>query len=404
MHKDHDFFVLEDCYTKKKHDIEKYTVEIKQVFSPTYEEIRNEIENNISILDEKYEELTETVSKQGQKWHKEIENFVLKTKNEINVNKVKHQLLLEKHLEDIKRTESQIQESLSTLNELSISNIVSAVVEYRSRNKDFRNLPSKLNVSFPMFCPNEIDIKQIGSIEPITLTTDKNGYQLKKGLEKPKVINVLKTGSDQQLRSISIHNKEEIWTSTTDCFIICINSLRERVKEIATKSEEMPCDINVSCDGDLLYCDWTQKTVNKIANGQIKEIIRLEKWKPTNICAISLYDILVVMRNDDNTESKVVRFSGDEEKQTIQFDENGKPLYSGNDKIKYIAVNKNKNICVADWAAGAVVVVRHTGELQFRYTGYPINYKGHPFYPRVSQQIAKVKFLQQTITTIVSTS
>lgn len=169
--------------------------------------------------------------------------------------------------------------------------------------------------------------------------------------------------------------KKEIWTSTTDCFIICINSLGERVKEIATKSEEMPCDINVSCDGDLLYCDWTQKTVNKIANGQIKEIIRLEKWKPTNIFAISPDDILVVMRNDDNTESKVVRFSGDKEKQTIQFDE------YGNDKIKYIAVNKNKNICVADWAAGAVVVIRHTEELRFRYTGYPINYKGHPFLP-----------------------
>lgn len=70
MHKDHDFFVLEDCYTKKTHDIDKYTVEIKQVFSPTYEKIRNEIENNISILDEKYKILTETVSKQGQKWQK----------------------------------------------------------------------------------------------------------------------------------------------------------------------------------------------------------------------------------------------------------------------------------------------------------------------------------------------
>lgn len=119
----------------------------------------------------------------------------------------------------------------------------------------------------------------------------------------------------------------------------------------------MPCDISMSCDGDLLYRDWTQKTVNKIVNGQIKDMIRLEKWKPTNICAISPYDILVVMRNDDNTQSKVVRFSGDEEKQTIQFDENGKPLYSGNDEIKYIAVNKKKNICVADWEAGAVVVL-----------------------------------------------
>lgn len=131
----------------------------------------------------------------------------------------------------------------------------SAVIEYRSRNEDFSNFPSKLNVSFPMFCPNEIDIRQIGSIEPITLTTDKNGYLLKKGLEKPQVINVLKTGIDIQLRSISFHNKEEIWTSTTGCFIKCINSLGENVKEIATKSGEMPCDINVSCDGDLFYCD-----------------------------------------------------------------------------------------------------------------------------------------------------
>lgn len=127
----------------------------------------------------------------------------------------------------------------------------------------------------------------------------------------------------------------------------------------------MPCDISMSCDGDLLYCDWTQKTVNKIVNRQIKDMIRLERWKPTNICAISPYGILVVMRNDDNTQSKVVRFSGDEEKQTNQFDENGKPLYSGNDEIKYIEVNKNKNICVADWEAGAVVVVRD------RYKGYP---------------------------------
>lgn len=111
-------------------------MEIKQVFSPTYEKIRNEIENNISILDEKYKILTETVSKQGKKWQKEIESFVLKTKNEINENKVKHQLLLEKHLEDIKIIESQIQESLSALSELRISNNVSAIIEYRSRNKD----------------------------------------------------------------------------------------------------------------------------------------------------------------------------------------------------------------------------------------------------------------------------
>lgn len=29
MYKDYDFFVFEDCYIKKKYDIEKYIVEIK---------------------------------------------------------------------------------------------------------------------------------------------------------------------------------------------------------------------------------------------------------------------------------------------------------------------------------------------------------------------------------------
>lgn len=379
-HKGHDIFVLEECYKRKKHDIRKYIEEIKQVISPTYEEIRNEVDDHISILDEEYDELTAIVSKQGEKWHMEINSFVIKTKNEIIENKVKHRSMLETHLNDIKQIEWQIKESLYTLNELENSNIVSAVIEYRSRNTDFSDLPSKLNVSFPTFCPEVIGIKHIGSLEPATFTSDKNGYKLKKEIETPQIINVLKTGNDQ-LRSVSFHNEEGVWLSTTDCTIICFNSCGRKINTIATKSGEMPCDITVTCDGDLLYCDWTQKTVNKIANGQIKQIIRLEKWKPSNICAICPRDILIVMRNDENTQSKVVRFSGNEEKQTIQFDENGRPLYSGNHKIKYIAVNKNKNICVADWEAGAIVVVKQNGKLRFRYTGHPLKPNGHPFLP-----------------------
>lgn len=54
-------------------------------------------------------------------------------------------------------------------------------------------------------------------------------------------------------------------------------------------------------------------------------------------------------------------------------------LYFGNDKIKYIVVNKNKNICVVDWVVGVVVVVRYIGELWFWYIGYLINYKGYFF-------------------------
>ena len=107
----------------------------------------------------------------------------------------------------------------------------------------------------------------------------------------------------------------------------------------------------------------------------------LQGWKPVNLCVTSSGDLLVIMFNVDYTKSKVIRYSGSTATQTIQFDEEGQPLYSGNDGIKYISENRNLDICVADFGAGAVVVVNQTGKLRFRYTGHPSPTKKKPFIP-----------------------
>jgi hypothetical protein len=101
-------------------------------------------------------------------------------------------------------------------------------------------------------------------------------------------------------------------------------------------------------------------------------------WVPTQLCVTSYGDLLFVVRNDNKTFVKVVRYSGSTEKQTIQYDDKGQPLYSGNDKLKNISENRNLDVCVADCDARAVVVVNQAGKLRFRYTGHP-NEQFHPF-------------------------
>uniref|UniRef100_A0A8W8MAX8 Tripartite motif-containing protein 2 n=1 Tax=Magallana gigas TaxID=29159 RepID=A0A8W8MAX8_MAGGI len=154
------------------------------------------------------------------------------------------------------------------------------------------------------------------------------------------------------------------------------------LQTIQTKSGEHPGDITIDYEEYLLYSDWVTMKVYKVKNGKTEVLIRLQGWMPINLCVTSTGDLLVTMFSVDYTQSKVVRYSGSTAKQTIQFDDEGKLLYSGNQRIKYISENRNHDICVADCGAGAVVVVNQDGKLRWRYTGQLLVTKNKPFKPR----------------------
>ena len=79
------------------------------------------------------------------------------------------------------------------------------------------------------------------------------------------------------------------------------------------------------------------------------------------------------MDSDNENEAKVVHYSGPVEKESIQYDDQGEPLYTtgGFANKRSLSENKNLDICVADPNAHAVTVVSAAGKLRFRYTGRP---------------------------------
>nr|XP_022300423.1 uncharacterized protein LOC111108678 [Crassostrea virginica] len=393
QHKGHEYLKLEELYTKSKGQINKDREELENQISPTYEEIANELEMQLASLDEEYKKLTTEMSKQREEIHREVDIAINQMEKETGEIKVKHHSLLKKHLDEIKQSQSLMQKTLLALNEMEESNEVYPTIHYSSKNEKFSKLPPKVNVSIPKFIPNQIERKAlrnlIGKITPLSTTLEERVFTAKKPntsvrelLDEPEVLNTIKTGHEK-LRSVTCLNEEQIWTSGQTADIKCFNIQGVLQKTIQTKSwVQWPDDIIADRDGVLLYTDsWRTKTVYKVKNDQTEEIITLKGWTPKNLCVTSSGDLLVTMHSDDNTQSKVVRYSGSTVKQTIQFDDEGQPLYSGNSYIICISENRNLDICVADYTARAVVVVNQAGKLRFRYTGHPPPTKNKPFRP-----------------------
>nr|XP_022289374.1 uncharacterized protein LOC111101239 [Crassostrea virginica] len=385
--KEHKLLNLEEVFNKKKDTIKRDKEEIKQLL-PAYEDIATEIENQVANLDVDYKKLTAEMSKHREELHKEIDNVMNQRETEIGEIKTKHHAILIEKLNEIKESQSLMRERLHALNEMDESNEVTPTIHYSSKNQEFSKLPPKVHVSMPKFIPKPIEKEELGKLTPLSTTLEERVFTAKKPntsvrelLDEAEVLNTIKTGHER-LRSVAFLNEEEIWTSGgTTADIKCFNTQGVLQKTTKTKSGSWPDDIAVYSDGALVYSDSNTWTVYKVKNDQTEEIIRQQGWRPSQLCVTSSGDLLVTMFNDDKTQSKIVRYSGSTVKQTIQFDDDGQPLYSGNDYTKHITENRNLDICVADFGAHSVVVVNQAGKLRFRYTGHSSSTKKEPFHP-----------------------
>lgn len=379
-HRGHNFLYIKEKILERKERVLKDLGELEKSLHQKYEEISSNIQVQKDILTENSQTVKTAISNHGYDLHQEVESLITKLKSDLDKTESKQLASLNKQQNEVAVTISEIKKSIARLRKLSNSNDDSLLLSYNSRNAEFRNLPHEIEETLPSFTPSKINReqlhKQIGSLSFTTkgqlCTKVKRG--VKSSLQdrllpsEPSTLITIEIGY-RSLYSVSCIGDEEIWTCGLDNIMRLYNIQGELVKSIQTKSGNLPQDISVTRDGELIYVDHEDRSVNLVNNKRIKAVVRLQWWKPRNVCCTSSGGFLVMMIKDENKQSRLLRYTGSE-KHTFQFNDNGELLYSSGG-MKYVSENKNQDICVADNKAQAIVVINKNGKHRFSYTGPP---------------------------------
>ncbi|XP_056008578.1 E3 ubiquitin-protein ligase TRIM71-like [Ostrea edulis] len=382
-HRGHNLCDVLEKLSVKTESLQKDLEELESRIYPRYQEMASDVQTEKSELQTNYGKLTTAADQQGEALHREVTAIVNQRKSDIQEMKNKHLSTLNKNTEEITQKMAELKQIISDLKSILKSNDVSLTSTYKSRNGEFRQLPPKVRVTLPSLSPQKINTEKLremfGSLLPLSINTEQGDTMksaeavssppVKPLLDEPRVTATIDTGYDY-LYIVSCLSEDQVWTCGDNETMKLLNLQSKLLTSIQTKSGDTPRDIAVTRDGDLVYTD--SNNINLIKNKQIQTVITLQGWRPRYVCCTAAKDLLVIMNSDDGEPSKVVRYSGSTEKQSIQFDDQGRPLYKSG---VYISENRNLDICVADYGASAVVVVNQSGKLRFRYTGHPSNTK-----------------------------
>ncbi|XP_062583959.1 E3 ubiquitin-protein ligase TRIM71-like [Saccostrea cucullata] len=381
QHKGHVFEDMDKIVALRREKIKQETAEIEDIILKTTTQDLD-TENKISKAMAHYEDFQKQTNDYREQWHLEVDNIYNKLDSLI-------QLLKEHHITALKLCHSQLNSQNSSMiqtvqenKEILKSNIVSDVNNYQSKLKEYRDIPQITDLPFPSLQTKSDQGSELGrELEGFkatltqtslsSLTDEVSFSSVKELIEEAKVIANIPTNVKNLLK-IACVESNKAWINGQDKMITCVD-IHSAVQDTVTSTcKYLPNDITVTRQGELIYSDSNNRTLNIVRDGKIETQITTPRgWHPDGLCCTRSGDILVSMFTADRSHRKIVRYQGQRLTQEIDKDEHGDPIYQGGEYAMFVVENNNGDIVASDINADTVVVVDRTGKVRFRYNDKP---------------------------------
>lgn len=160
-HKAHDVVDFLSYFNSKIKALQENLKELGNIIYPKYQEMASSFPAQRADLERNTEELISAINERGEDWHREIDNIIRKLISNIKEAESEQLDFLKKREDDINQRILVITRSIVELKKLLDSKDGCLLSKYKSRNAEFKNMPSKITVSVPSFSSQRIDTEQL---------------------------------------------------------------------------------------------------------------------------------------------------------------------------------------------------------------------------------------------------
>lgn len=380
-HKRHGAVDLEEICETTRSTVKEDLEELKK-FRKEYEKVVGESKEELAKYIEESDKERDSLKELGKQWHQMIDKVIDKVGKDMDEIIQSDTKCLQDNTEEIQSALQDVKDSIKANEDILQDDRFTRLLSYASKNDAFRIIPSRPAIKTAKIVP--VNVKE-GDIIPklihfqrsirtklpgysLNRTGDVSSISTKSLLPEPELIATIKTNC-KQLKGICHNEDDRVWVYGTDEILREVDITGTVQNCITAISKNSQKDIAKNKMGEIVFSHLSDECVNIVRGGKISKLLDLSGWIPFGVTFNADDDLMVCMRREDYQESKVGIFSQGKLKKEIQFDETGKPLFSASRNNMYIKENANRDICVSDWNACAVIVLKSSGEVRFRYTG-----------------------------------